>query len=308
MSKNGRVAFLERAGSKVMDVIRYDGRVAVITGAGGGLGRSYALYLAERGAKIVVNDLGGSTDGKGNDVKAADAVVAQIRALGAEAVASYDSVATAQGGARIIQAALDAFGTVDIVINNAGILRDSSMVKMTAENFDILIDVHLKGAFYVTQPAFRVMKDKGYGRVVYTASGAGVFGNFGQANYAAAKMGLVGLSSVTAIEGAKYNIKSNVITPIARTRLTEDLMGPTGDMFAPEFITPMVAYLVSEGCEFSHEIFNVGAGRYSRIFIASAPGWNAPKGTTPAVEDIRDHLAAICSTEGYKVPVTASDA
>ncbi len=291
-----------------MDAIRYDGRVAVITGAGGGLGRSYALYLAARGAKIVVNDLGGSTDGKGDDVKAADAVVAEIQALGAEAVASYDSVATAQGGEHIIQTAMDAFGTVDIVINNAGILRDASLVKMAAENFDILIDVHLKGAFYVTQPAFRVMKDRGYGRVVYTASAAGVFGNFGQANYAAAKMGLVGLSSVTAIEGAKYNIKSNVITPIARTRLTEGLMGAMGDMFAPEFIAPMVAYLVWEGCEYSHEIFNVGAGRYARIFIASAPGWNAPAGTTPSVEDIRDQIAAIVSTDGYKIPVTASDA
>ncbi len=291
-----------------MGDIRYDGRVAVITGAGGGLGRSYALYLAARGAKIVVNDLGGTTDGQGNDTKAADTVVAELQALGAEAVANYDSVATAAGGENIILTALEAFGTVDIVINNAGILRDASLVKMSAENFDALIDVHLKGAFYVTQPAFRVMKEKGYGRIVYTASGAGVFGNFGQANYAAAKMGLVGLSSVTAIEGAKYNIKSNVITPIARTRLTEGVMGATGEMFAPEFIAPMVAYLVSEGCEYSHEIFNVGAGRYSRVFIASAPGWNAPAGTTPSVEDIRDQLPVISSTTGYKIPVSASDA
>jgi NAD(P)-dependent dehydrogenase (short-subunit alcohol dehydrogenase family) len=291
-----------------MSDVRFDGRVAVITGAGGGLGRSYALYLAERGAKIVVNDLGGTTDGQGKDGKAADAVVAEIKALGAEAVANYDSVATARGGEHIIQTAMDTFGTVDIVINNAGILRDSSMVKMTPENFDILIDVHLKGAFYVTQPAFRVMKERGYGRVVYTASAAGVFGNFGQANYAAAKMGLVGLSSVTAIEGGKYNIKSNVITPIARTRLTEDLMGPTGAMFAPEFIAPMVAYLVSEECPYSHEIFNVGAGRYSRIFIGSAPGWNAPAGTTPSVEDIRSQLDTIRSIEGYKIPATAVEA
>ncbi len=215
-----------------MNEIRYDDRVAVITGAGGGLGRSYALYLAARGASIVVNDLGGTTDGQGNDRKAADSVVAEIHALGGKAVANYDSVATAAGGARIVQAAMDTFGCVDIVINNAGILRDASLVKMSSDSFDTLIDVHLKGAFYVTQPAFRVMKERGYGRVVYTASGAGLFGNFGQANYAAAKMGLVGLSSVTAIEGAKYNIKSNVITPIARTRLTEDLMGVTGDMFA----------------------------------------------------------------------------
>jgi NAD(P)-dependent dehydrogenase (short-subunit alcohol dehydrogenase family) len=288
--------------------IRYDGRVAVITGAGGGLGRSYALYLAQRGARIVVNDLGGTTDGQGNDARAADAVVDEIQGLGSEAVANYDSVASAEGGEQIIQTAMDAFGGVDIVINNAGILRDASLAKMSAENFDALIDVHLKGAFYVTQPAFRIMKESGYGRVVYTASGAGLFGNFGQANYAAAKMGLVGLSSVTAIEGAKYNIKSNVVTPIARTRLTENVMGATGDMFAPEFIAPMVAYLVSEGCEYSHEIFNVGAGRYSRIFIGSAPGWNAPEGTTPSVEEIRDELSTIFSTEDYKVPASAVEA
>lgn len=290
-----------------MDDIRYDGRVAVITGAGGGLGRSYALYLAKRGARIVVNDLGGTTDGQGNDTKAADSVVAEIRALGAEAVANYDSVASAVGGERIIQTAMDAFGSVDIVINNAGILRDSSLPKMSPENFDTLIDVHLKGAFYVTQPAYRVMKERGYGRVVYTASGAGLFGNFGQANYAAAKMGLVGLSSVTAIEGAKYNIRSNVITPIARTRLTEDLMGGMGEMFAPEFIAPMVAYLVSEDCTYTHEIFNVGAGRYARIFVGLAPGWHAPDGTTPTVEDIRANLDAIFRTDGYKIPGSATD-
>jgi NAD(P)-dependent dehydrogenase (short-subunit alcohol dehydrogenase family) len=288
--------------------IRYDDRVAVITGAGGGLGRSYALYLAQRGAKVVVNDLGGSTDGQGNDTRAADTVVEEVQALGGEAVASYDSVTSAEGGEQIIQTAMDAFGRVDIVINNAGILRDSALAKMSANNFDALIDVHLKGAFYVTQPAFKFMKESGYGRVVYTASGAGLFGNFGQANYAAAKMGLVGLSSVTAIEGAKYNIKSNVITPIARTRLTENVMGATGDMFAPEFIAPMVAYLVSEDCAYSHEIFNVGAGRYSRIFVGSAPGWNAPEGVTPTVENIRDELSAIFSVEGYKIPTSAVDA
>lgn len=288
--------------------IRYDNRVAVITGAGGGLGRSYALYLAARGASIVVNDLGGSTDGQGNSTKAADAVVNEIKAAGGRAVANYDSVSTAQGGANIIKSAVDAFGKVDIVINNAGILRDGSLTKMTAANFDALIDVHLKGAFYVTQPAFALMKEQGYGRIVYTASGAGLFGNFGQANYAAAKMGLVGLSSVTAIEGAKYNVKSNVITPIARTRLTESVMGPTGDMFAPEFIAPMVAYLVSEECSYTHEIFNVGAGRYSRIFVGSAPGWQAAKGVAPDVEDIRNNLANILSTEGFKIPANAAEA
>lgn len=291
-----------------MSNIRYDDRVAVITGAGGGLGRSYALYLAERGARVVINDLGGSIDGQGNDTRAADKVVAEIQALGGEAVANYDSVSNPGGGENIIQTAVDAYGKVDIVINNAGILRDASIVKMSIENFDALIDVHLKGAFYVTRPAFKIMKENGYGRVVYTAFGAGLFGNFGQANYAAAKMGLVGLSSVTAIEGAKYNIKSNIITPIARTRLTEDVMGVTGDMFAPKYIAPMVAYLVSEECEYSHELFNVGAGRYSRIFIGSTPGWNAPQGSTPSVEDIRANLDTIYATDNFKIPTNAAEA
>ena len=294
-----------------MSNIRYDGRVAIITGAGGGLGRSYALYLAERGAKVVVNDLGGTTDGQGNDSKAADKVVAEIKAAGGQAVANYDSVSTPPGGENIVKTAIDAFGRVDIVINNAGILRDSSILKMPTANFDILIDVHLKGAFYVTQPAFKFMKENNYGRIVNTASAAGLFGNFGQANYAAAKMGLVGLSSVFAIEGAKYNIKSNVITPIAHTRLTESVMAPMGEaakMFDPAYIAPLVAYLCSEECEYSHDVFNVGAGRYARIFVGAAPGWNAPKGKAPSVEDIRDNRAKIHSTEGFKIPFQAADA
>ena len=291
-----------------MSDIRFDDRVVVITGAGGGLGRSYALYLAARGARVVVNDLGGGTDGTGDSTRPADKVVEEIRATGGEATANYDSVSTPQGGESIVQTALKAYGKVDAVINNAGILRDGTLAKMSSENFDVLIDVHLKGAFFVTQPAFKIMKENGYGRVVYTASGAGVFGNFGQANYAAAKMGLVGLSNVTAIEGAKYNIKSNVITPIARTRLTEGVMGASGDSFAPEFIAPMVAYLVSEECELTHEIFNVGAGRYSRIFVASAPGWKAAQGETPSVEDIRANLDAIRSTEGFGIPENAAQA
>lgn len=291
-----------------MNPIRFDERVVVITGAGGGLGRSYALYLAARGARVVVNDLGGATDGTGGSRGPADQVVAEIEAAGGEATANGDSVATPEGGVAIIQTALDAYGRVDAVINNAGILRDRSFAKLAAADFDALIDVHLKGAFYVTQPAFAAMKASGYGRVVYTASSAGLFGNFGQANYAAAKMGLVGLSSVTAIEGAKYGIRSNVITPIARTRLTEDLMGPTGETFAPDYIVPMVAYLVSEACEVSHEIFNVGAGRYSRTFVGSAPGWTSPEGEIPSVEDIASQLDGIRSTDDFKIPFQAADA
>ncbi|MBM4243376.1 MAG: SDR family oxidoreductase [Deltaproteobacteria bacterium] len=294
-----------------MSSIRYDGRVAIVTGAGGGLGRSYAHYLAERGARVVVNDLGGTSDGQGNDTKAADQVVAEIKARGGEAAASYDSVSTAKGGESIVATAMKAFGRVDIVINNAGILRDGSIQKMPSANFDVLIDVHLKGAFYVTQPAFRIMKENGYGRIVHTASAAGLFGNFGQANYAAAKMGLVGLSSVFAIEGARSNIKSNVVAPIARTRLTESLMAPMGDaanVFDPAYIAPLVAYLCAEECEYTHDVFNVGAGRYARIFVGSAPGWNCPAGKPPTVEEIRDHRAPIHSTDGFKIPYQAVDA
>ena len=217
-------------------------------------------------------------------------------------------MATPEGGSAIVQRALDTWGRVDAVINNAGILRDRSLPKLSSADFDALLDVHLRGAFHVTQPAFVAMKAAGYGRVVFTASGAGLFGNFGQANYAAAKMGLVGLSSVTAIEGAKYGIRANVITPIARTRLTEDLMGPTGETFAPEYIVPMVAYLVSEACEASHEIFNVGAGRYSRIFVGSAPGWQVDEGTVPSVEDVRDQIEKIRSTDDFTIPFQAAEA
>ncbi len=293
-----------------MSDIRFDNRVAVITGAGGGLGRTYALYLAQRGAKVVVNDLGGSADGNKDsmDNSRAEQVVAEIKKAGGEAVANHDSVATAAGGQAIIQSALDNYGKVDIVINNAGILRDKSFLKLEPIDIESLIDVHLKGAFYVTQPAFKNMRDNGYGRIILTASGAGVFGNFGQSNYAAAKMGLVGLANVLALEGAKYNIKTNVVTPIARTRLTENIMGETGDAFAPEHITPLVAYLVSEESQSNHEIFNVGAGRYSRIFIASAPGWTAPAGKFASVEEVRDNIEKIRDTREYKIPHNAVEA
>ena len=287
-----------------MKNIRFDEKVAIITGAGGGLGRTYALDFAKRGARIVVNDLGGSGSGEGANSSAADKVVAEIKALGGEAIPNYDSV---EDGENIVQTAIDNYDRVDIVINNAGILRDASIPKMPQENFDELIDVHLKGAFYVTQPAFRYMKKNAYGRVVYTSSAAGLFGNFGQANYAAAKMGLVGLSSVTAIEGAKYNIKSNVIAPIARTRLTEKLMGSTGGMFAPHYIVPMVAYLVSESCQCSHDIFNVGAGRYARIFLGSTPGWTVSEDAVPSAEAVRDNLGKVLSVADFKIPEAASE-
>lgn len=290
-----------------MSQIRYDNRVAVITGAGGGLGKTYALELARRGAKVVVNDLGGSTDGSGAAQSAADAVVNEIKAAGGEAVANYDSVSTAEGGNAIIQSALDAWGQVDIVINNAGILRDKSFVKMEPADLYAVLDVHLRGAFHVSQPAFKAMKEKSYGRFIFTSSAAGIFGNFGQSNYGAAKMGLCGLSHVLAVEGARSNIKSNVIAPIARTRMTENLLGPLAESLDPEQVTPIVCYLASEACDVTHEIFSVGGGRFARIFLGLAPGWSAGKGSRPSVEDVAEHFAEIRNPEGYIIPSSIND-
>jgi len=285
-----------------MSEIRYDGRVAVITGAGGGLGKTYALMLASRGASVVVNDLGGSADGTGGGSSMADQTVKEIIEKGGKAVANYDSVSTPHGGEAIVEAAVEHFGKVDIVINNAGILRDKSFAKLEPKDLEAVIDVHLKGAFYVSQPAFRVMKEQSYGRFVFTSSGAGVFGNFGQSNYGAAKMGLVGLSNVLAVEGAKSNIKCNVIAPIAKTRLTESLLGPLAAALDPNFVTPLVAYLVSEQCQLTHEIFDVGGGRYARIFIGLGKGWTARKGQIASPEEIAANLPAIRNAEGYTIP------
>jgi NAD(P)-dependent dehydrogenase (short-subunit alcohol dehydrogenase family) len=289
-----------------MSEISFEDRVAIITGAGGGLGKTYALEFARRGASVVVNDLGGSADGTGAS-KAADEVVKEITEAGGKAVANYDSVATPEGGASIVQTAVDNFGKVDVVINNAGILRDKTFVKLAPADLEIVLDVHLKGAFYVSQPAFAIMKEQGYGRFVFTSSGAGIFGNFGQSNYGAAKMGLVGLSSVLSVEGAKYNIKCNTIAPIARTRLTESLLGAMADNLHPECVTPLVTYLASEACETTHDIFDVGGGRYARIFIGMAPGKAYGKGAKPSAEEIHADFAEIRNTEGYTIPASIGD-
>ena len=285
-----------------MSEIRFDGRVAVITGAGGGLGKTYAKMFASRGASVVVNDLGGAADGTGAGSSMADETVKEITEAGGTAVANYDSVATPEGGEAIIQTAVDNFGKVDIVVNNAGILRDKSFAKLDPPSLEIVLDVHLKGAFFVSQPAFRIMKENNYGRFVFTASGAGIFGNFGQTNYGAAKMGLVGLSNVLAVEGAKSNIKCNVIAPIARTRLTEELLGGMAEHLDPEYVTPLVTYLCSEACELTHEIFDVGAGRYARIFVGMAPGWTAAKDHKVVAEDIAANLDQIRNTDGFTIP------
>ena len=287
--------------------ITFDGRVAVVTGAGGGLGKTYALELARRGAHVIVNDLGGAVDGSGGSESAADVVVAEIIAAGGEAVASYDSVSTVEGGAAIIQTAVDAFDGVDIVINNAGILRDRSFANMEMAEIEAVLDVHLKGAFYVSQPAFRIMKEKGYGRFVFTSSASGLFGNFGQANYGAAKLGVVGLSNVLAIEGMKYQIGSNAVAPTARTRMTEDILGPFVEMVDPNQVTPLVVFLCSEANEHTHEIFTAGGGRYARVFIGTNDGWFAGKGKIPTVEDVSSHLEEIRDISEYTVPKNIND-
>ncbi len=282
--------------------ITFDGRVAIVTGAGGGLGKEYALELGRRGAMVVVNDLGGAVDGSGSSQSAADLVVAQISEAGGDAVANYDSVATREGGAAIVQTAVDSFGGVDIVINNAGILRDKSFANMTLDEVDAVLDVHLRGAFHVSHPAFKVMKERGYGRFVHTTSASGLFGNFGQVNYGAAKAGLVGLSNVLAIEGAKYNIKSNAVAPTARTRMTEEVLGPFVEMFDPAQVMPMVVYLCSEQNELTHEIFTVGGGRYGRVFIGTNTGWFAGQGVVPSIEEVREHIPEIRDISEHVVP------
>ncbi len=291
--------------------IRFDGRVAIVTGAGAGLGRAYALELAKRGAKVVVNDYGGPRDGAGTGSSTpADKVVEEIKAAGGEAVANYDNVATPEGGEGIVKSALDAFGGVDILINNAGILRDKSFLKMDPENWQAVLAVHLNGAYNVTRPAFAAMREKGYGRIVMTTSAAGLYGNFGQTNYSAAKMGLVGFMNTLKLEGAKYNIRVNTIAPVAASRLTEDVMPP--EMFQrtlPEFVAGIVLYLCSEECAATGEIFNAASGFFSRAAILTGPGTLlGGREKIPTPEDIRDQFKRIDSLEGAKEMADANTA
>jgi NAD(P)-dependent dehydrogenase (short-subunit alcohol dehydrogenase family) len=282
-----------------MSDLSFDGQVAIVTGAGGGLGKSHALELARRGARVVVNDLGGSVSGEGDNASAAQLVVDEIVAAGGEAVADHSSVATAEGGEAIVQAALDAFGTVDIVINNAGILRDKTFHNMTPELLEPVIAVHLLGAFYVTMPAWKVMRDKGYGRVVNTSSNSGLLGNFGQSNYGAAKLGLVGFTRVLANEGRSKGIKANAIAPVALTRMTEDLLGGAGDKLQPSAVTPTVMYLAHNDCPVSGEVYSTAGGVVARYFIGLTPGWCSEGHTA---EDVRDHFDQIRDETGYIVP------
>ena len=287
-----------------MGDLGFQDRVAIITGAGGGLGRQHALLLASRGAQVVVNDLGGSVSGEGGSEGPAHATAKEITDLGGVAVPDTNSVATPEGGEAIVQTAVEAFGRVDIVINNAGILRDKAFHNMTPELLDPVLDVHLRGAFNVTRPAWTKMREQSYGRVLNTSSNAGILGNFGQSNYGAAKMGLVGLTRVLAAEGARYNIRANAIAPVAGTRMTEELLGPLAAKLDPALVSPIAAWLVHEDCDVTGEIYSAAGGRIARFFIGLTPGYYNP-GLT--LEDVRDNFEQIRREDGYTVPTGIAD-
>jgi NAD(P)-dependent dehydrogenase (short-subunit alcohol dehydrogenase family) len=276
--------------------ITFEGRAAVVTGAGGGLGRAHALLLASRGAQVVVNDLGVDRHGESGGQKFADQVVAEITDAGGEAVASYETVDTWVGGESIIGTALDAFGRVDIVINNAGILRDVSLKNLEPDDLDTVLKVHLYGAFHVTKAAWPHLRENGYGRIVNTTSQSGLYGNFGQSNYAAAKMGLVGLTRTLAAEGQKYGITANAVAPIAASRMTEDIF-PTElfEALDPAYVAPLVAYLCSEQCAETGRVYVAGGGYVSRVAVVEGAGTTFDH--VPSVEEIADRWEAIGAME-----------
>src|SRR5882757_3222898 len=307
----------------VMNDMRFDEQVAVITGAGRGLGKEYARLLAARGARIVVNDLGGSVTGVGAGEDTAHATAREINDQGGEAVADVNSVATPEGGQAIIDTALETWGRVDILVNNAGTVSDSVFDDMTDARLSPLLDVHLKGAFFVTRPAWRVMRKRGYGRVVNTCSAAGILGAERMSNYGAAKTGLIGLTRILAAEGADHNIKVNAIAPIAYTRMLahevesagrpedaaeqavlDDLVGQYLQRLDPALVAPVVAFLTHQDCPVSGEIYTVGAGHVARFFIGRTKGFYSP---ALSVEDVRDHLDEIRDESGYTVPGGPAD-
>ncbi len=278
--------------------INFEGRVAVVTGAGGGLGRCHALELAARGAKVVVNDLGGAMDGTGGSSEAAQHVVEEIKAAGGEAIANGGSVSDVLGAKSMIEAAMNAWGRIDILINNAGILRDKSFTKMTVEDFRAVVDVHLMGSMYCTSAAWPIMRAQNYGRIVMTTSPSGLYGNFGQTNYGAAKLGLVGFMNTLKVEGAKNNVFTNAIAPVAATRMTENLMPAEAlKRFGPELITPAVLYLCSEGAP-NGVVMQAAGGRYSIACIVENAGVDL--GTDATAEDIAENYAKISDLSGAK--------
>ena len=269
--------------------INFDGKVAIVTGAGGGLGRCHALDLAKRGAKVVVNDLGGNVDGSDDgSLSAAEKVVEEIKAAGGEAMANGASVTDVAQVEEMVKQTMDAYGRIDILINNAGILRDKSFSKVTDEDFRMVLEVHLMGTVNCTKAVWEIMKEQNYGRIVVTSSSSGLYGNFGQTNYGAAKMGVVGLINTLKLEGAKYNIKCNALAPVAGTRMTEDLMpGEVLDQIQPDHVTPAVTYMVSEDAP-TGVIMSAGAGVFARVFVHETMGVNLGTGEDMTAEYIAE--------------------
>lgn len=286
--------------------VGFDGDVVVITGAGRGIGREHAKLCAQLGARVVVNDAGVAVDGVQSE-NPADLVVAEIREAGGIAVASRHSIDDAKQAKEIVDLALDEFGDLHAVIHNAGILRDRTFHNLSDDDIERVMAVHLLGAFNVLRPAVAHMREQRYGRIVLTSSASGILGTFGQSNYGAAKMGLIGLMNVLAIEGASRGILVNSLAPSARTRMTEELLGPLADALDPVHVAPLVAFLASRSCSVTHEIFAAGGGRYARMFVGVAPGWTAGQGNVASVDDIAKNFETIRDTEGFVIATSGED-
>ncbi|MFR0691495.1 SDR family oxidoreductase [Enterobacterales bacterium AE_CKDN230030158-1A_HGKHYDSX7] len=282
------------------DALHFDGKVVIVTGAGGGIGRAHALLFAKYGAKVVVNDLGGSTHGEGANASAADRVVAEIREAGGTAIANHDSVTD---GEKIVRQAVEAFGRIDVVVNNAGILRDKTFHKMEDADWDLVYKVHVEGAYKVTRAAWPFMREQGYGRVIFTSSTSGIYGNFGQSNYGMAKLGLYGLTRNLAIEGRKNNIFVNAIAPTGGTRMTEGLIPPqVFEQLKPELVSPLVVYLGSEACQETSGLFEVGGGWIGKVRWERSLGVGFDPRKGFSVEDVAANFAQICDFENAAHP------
>ena len=289
--------------------IRFDHRVAIVTGAGQGLGRSHATFLAARGAKVIVNDVGGNVDGAGSDNTPAESVVREIRAGGGEAVANFDSVADRDGARRIVATALDTFGRADILVNNAGILRDASFHEMSCDDFEHVLKVHLLGTFYVTREIFPILKNNGYGRIVMTTSAAGLYGNPDQTNYAAAKLGIVGLMNSLELEGRQHGVLINAVSPVADTRMGAGVFPEYfREMVRPELVTAAVAFLCSDACATSGDIVTAAAGYYAKAQIVESAGVVLAPGADVTPEMIAERYDDISDMSQSSPPPSAMHA
>ena len=299
-------------------MIDFEDQVVIVTGAGRGLGRLYATEFARRGARVVVNDLGGSVEGAGADPSIADVVVDEIRGDGGVGVASHDSVETPEGGQAIVACALEHFGRLDAVVSNAGIFSTPGFEDLSPDEWRRMLRVHLDGAFHLSQPAFRVMKAQNYGRLVLIASSAGLFGQPNSAHYAAAKAGTVGLTNVIAIEGEPHGVLANTVLPFGYSRMvtstlgeaeSESLRQASGFLQAiePELVVPMVVFLASRSCQFTHHNYSACAGRFSRVFVGLGPGWIADSPSHATAEEIAAHLPEVSATEPFIVPMSIFD-